>query len=254
MTLHLAARQQHLPATLAAELLRVHDVPCVVTSRRQLQGATLGFDATGGGELTSQILAAMEVAANRAAGGAKPGQRYGSDVSQQPHRSCLPACPPFSRPCRAGACLYSTERIACRTSLHRLDLRSPMQIAIDMDVDVDVGVHTTVQTFKQVYIYGGLDTSETRLNRSYGMRWGVVRPSSVVIIAPTSFPFLPFPFRFRVLSFSFPSLIRSLAACLWFPPWIVSRKQRTKRDAVWCFHSDGLGSIAPARRAKSGSR
>lgn len=213
MTLHLAARQQHLPATLAAELLRVHDVPCVVTSRRQLQGATLGFDATGGGELTSQILAAMEVAANRAAGGAKPGQRYGSDVSQQPHRSCLPACPPFSRPCRAGACLYSTERIACRTSLHRLDLRSPMQIAIDMDVDVDVGVHTTVQTFKQVYIYGGLDTSETRLNRSYGMRWGVVRPSSVVIIAPTSFPFpsFSFPFPCPFLFLPFP---HSLTCCL----------------------------------------
>ena len=28
-------------------------------------------------------------------------------------------------------------------------------------------------TFKQLYIYGGLDTTETRLNRSYGMRWGV---------------------------------------------------------------------------------
>jgi hypothetical protein len=88
-----------------------------------------------------------------------------------------------------------------------------MQIAIDMDVDVDVGVHTTVQTFKQVYIYGGLDTSETRLNRSYGMRWGVVRPSSVVIIAPTSFPFpsFSFPFPCPFLFLPFP---HSLTCCL----------------------------------------
>ncbi len=28
-------------------------------------------------------------------------------------------------------------------------------------------------THKQVYIYGGLDTSPTELNRSYGMAWGL---------------------------------------------------------------------------------
>ena len=70
-------------------------------------GATLGFDATGGGTLASQILTAMERSAVAAAGASQPGNRYGSD------------------------------------------------------------------TFKQLYIYGGLDTTETRLNRSYGMRWGV---------------------------------------------------------------------------------
>ena len=70
-------------------------------------GATVGFDATGGGTLASQILTAMERSAVAAAGASQPGNRYGSD------------------------------------------------------------------TFKQLYIYGGLDTTETRLNRSYGMRWGV---------------------------------------------------------------------------------
>ena len=70
-------------------------------------GDTLGFDATGGGnngELPSQILAAMEIAANKTA---KEYSRYGSD------------------------------------------------------------------TYKQVYIYGGLDQSPTILKRSYGMSWGL---------------------------------------------------------------------------------
>jgi len=70
-------------------------------------GATLAFDATGGGnngELPSQILAAMEIAANKTS---KEYSRYGSD------------------------------------------------------------------TYKQVYIYGGLDQSPTILKRSYGMSWGL---------------------------------------------------------------------------------
>jgi NADPH2:quinone reductase len=70
-------------------------------------GATLGFDATGGGndgKLPGQILSAMEIAANKTA---KEYSRYGSD------------------------------------------------------------------TYKQVYIYGGLDQSPTILNRSYGMQWGL---------------------------------------------------------------------------------
>ena len=70
-------------------------------------GATLGFDATGGGnsgELPGQILSAMEVAANKTS---KEYSRYGSE------------------------------------------------------------------TFKQVYIYGGLDQSPTILKRSYGMSWGL---------------------------------------------------------------------------------
>jgi NADPH:quinone reductase-like Zn-dependent oxidoreductase len=68
-------------------------------------GATLGFDAIGGGKMASQILSAMESAANRTAGAYS---RYGSS------------------------------------------------------------------TFKQVYIYGGLDMhSPTALSRSYGMAWSV---------------------------------------------------------------------------------
>jgi NADPH:quinone reductase len=43
-------------------------------------GATLGFDATGGGELTSHILAAMEAAASRSA---TEFNRYGSTVQKQ---------------------------------------------------------------------------------------------------------------------------------------------------------------------------
>lgn len=70
-------------------------------------GATLGFDATGGGnggKLPGQILAAMEIAANKTA---TEYSRYGSD------------------------------------------------------------------TYKQVYIYGGLDMQPTVLNRSFGMQWGL---------------------------------------------------------------------------------
>jgi NADPH2:quinone reductase len=72
-----------------------------------ITGATLGFDATGGGnngELPGQILSAMEIAANKTA---KEYSRYGSD------------------------------------------------------------------TYKQVYIYGGLDQSPTVLKRAYGMSWGL---------------------------------------------------------------------------------
>ncbi|WP_419254615.1 zinc-binding dehydrogenase [Caulobacter sp. ErkDOM-YI] len=67
-------------------------------------GATLAFDAIGGGKLVGQILTAMEVAANKTA---KSYSRYGSTVH------------------------------------------------------------------KQAYIYGGLDTSPTTLNRGFGMSWGV---------------------------------------------------------------------------------
>jgi NADPH:quinone reductase len=68
-------------------------------------GATLGFDAIGGGPLAGQILTAMEVAAARKNTGGF--SRYGST------------------------------------------------------------------THKQVYIYGGLDTGPTVLNRAYGMAWGL---------------------------------------------------------------------------------
>ena len=68
-------------------------------------GATIAFDAIGGGKLAGQILTAMEVAAVQKGGGAF--SRYGST------------------------------------------------------------------TYKQVYIYGGLDTGPTELNRAFGMQWGL---------------------------------------------------------------------------------
>jgi NADPH:quinone reductase-like Zn-dependent oxidoreductase len=67
-------------------------------------GATLGFDAIGGGKLAGQILSAMEVAAVKRM---TSYSRYGSD------------------------------------------------------------------TFKQVYIYGGLDLGPTILNRSFGLTWSL---------------------------------------------------------------------------------
>ncbi len=67
-------------------------------------GATIAFDAIGGGRLANAILHAMEAAANRAAAGYS---RYGSS------------------------------------------------------------------TFKQVYIYGGLDTGPTELDRGFGFAWSV---------------------------------------------------------------------------------
>jgi NADPH:quinone reductase-like Zn-dependent oxidoreductase len=67
-------------------------------------GATIAFDAIGGGKLAGQLLNAMEIAANKTA---KVYSRYGST------------------------------------------------------------------TYKQVYIYGGLDTSPTVLNRAFGMSWGL---------------------------------------------------------------------------------
>jgi NADPH:quinone reductase-like Zn-dependent oxidoreductase len=67
-------------------------------------GATLAFDAIGGGKLAGQILTCMEAAVNKTA---KVYSRYGSNVH------------------------------------------------------------------KQVYIYGGLDTRPTELNRAFGMAWGI---------------------------------------------------------------------------------
>jgi NADPH:quinone reductase len=69
----------------------------------QVTGATVAFDATGGGRLGGDILSAMEAALTEG----KPYSRYGST------------------------------------------------------------------THKQLYIYGGLDTSPTVLHRSYGMAWGI---------------------------------------------------------------------------------
>lgn len=67
-------------------------------------GATIAFDAIGGGKLAGQILTGMEIAVNKTA---KVYSRYGSNVH------------------------------------------------------------------KQVYIYGGLDTRPTELNRAFGMTWSV---------------------------------------------------------------------------------
>ena len=67
-------------------------------------GATIGFDATGGGKLSGKILTAMEVAASQSS---NEYSRYGSD------------------------------------------------------------------TYKQVYIYGGLDRSPTTLTRAFGFSWGL---------------------------------------------------------------------------------
>src|SRR5213083_895565 len=67
-------------------------------------GATIAFDAIGGGKLAGQILTCMESAANKTA---KEYSRYGSNV------------------------------------------------------------------YKQVYIYGGLDSRPTELSRAFGMMWGV---------------------------------------------------------------------------------
>jgi NADPH:quinone reductase-like Zn-dependent oxidoreductase len=62
-------------------------------------GATLGFDATGGGTLASQLLTAMEVATTRKDGAGAPGNRYGSSTFKQvcargsPHHHNLRSLP-----------------------------------------------------------------------------------------------------------------------------------------------------------------
>lgn len=75
-----------------------------LTNALALTGATIAFDATGGGKLAGQILACMEAAIVREA---REYSRYGSAVH------------------------------------------------------------------KQVYIYGGLETSPTEFNRNFGMSWGM---------------------------------------------------------------------------------
>lgn len=98
-----------------AELMRAIGTPHVCDSSApsfrddlvealKATGATLAFDAIGGGPLAGQILTAMEVAAIATAA---TYSRYGST------------------------------------------------------------------TYKQVYIYGGLDTRPTELNRAFGMSWGI---------------------------------------------------------------------------------
>ena len=75
-----------------------------LTNALEAAGATIAFDATGGGKLAGQILVCMEAAISRKA---KEYSRYGSAVH------------------------------------------------------------------KQVYIYGGLDTSPTEFSRNFGMSWGM---------------------------------------------------------------------------------
>lgn len=75
-----------------------------LTAALMATGATLAFDAIGGGKLAGQLLSCMEAAASRNATGYS---RYGSN------------------------------------------------------------------TFKQVYIYGGLDRSPTEVTRNFGMTWGM---------------------------------------------------------------------------------
>jgi NADPH:quinone reductase-like Zn-dependent oxidoreductase len=80
------------------------DFPANLEEAIAATGATIGFDAIGGGKLAGQILTAMEKVASRSLGGYS---RYGSS------------------------------------------------------------------TFKQVYIYGALDTGPTIINRNFGFSWSV---------------------------------------------------------------------------------
>jgi NADPH:quinone reductase len=93
-----AAGAQYICSSSSPEFMEQLVEALVATS------ATLAFDAVGGGRLASQILTAMESAANA---GPSEYSRYGST------------------------------------------------------------------TYKQVYIYGGLDRSPTELTRTYGMAWGI---------------------------------------------------------------------------------
>jgi NADPH2:quinone reductase len=77
-----------------------------LTDALEATGATVAFDATGGGRLASDLLTQMEAAISRSTQSAAA-NRYGSNVH------------------------------------------------------------------KQVYIYGGLDTNITTLNRNFGMAWGI---------------------------------------------------------------------------------
>jgi NADPH:quinone reductase-like Zn-dependent oxidoreductase len=102
-----SAEQEALLRGLGAEYVCDSSKPTFVndlTEALAATGATLAFDAIGGGRLAGQILTGMEVAASRSGGGFS---RYGST------------------------------------------------------------------TYKQVYIYGGLDTGPTELNRAFGMSWGL---------------------------------------------------------------------------------
>ncbi len=56
------------------------DFPAELTDALAETGATLAFDATGGGDLTSRILGCMEIAANRSADAYS---RYGSETHKQ---------------------------------------------------------------------------------------------------------------------------------------------------------------------------
>ena len=101
------AEQETLLRNIGAEYVCDSSSPTFMadlTAALAKTGATIAFDAIGGGKLGSQILTCMEAAANQTAKGYS---RYGST------------------------------------------------------------------TFKQLYIYGGLDTSPTELTRSFGFSWSI---------------------------------------------------------------------------------
>ena len=101
------AEQETLLRNIGAEYVCDSSTPTFMadlTAALAKTGATIAFDAIGGGKLGSQILTCMEAAANQTAKGYS---RYGST------------------------------------------------------------------TFKQLYIYGGLDTSPTELTRSFGYSWSI---------------------------------------------------------------------------------
>ena len=99
--------QEALLRSIGARFVCRTDAPTFLEDLTQAlvaTGATIAFDATGGGKLAGQILGCMEAALNR---NATEYSRYGS------------------------------------------------------------------ATHKQVYLYGGLDTSPTEFNRNFGMAWGM---------------------------------------------------------------------------------
>jgi len=103
-------------------------------------GATIAFDAIGGGKLAGQILTCMEAAINRSA---KEYSRYGSAVHKQ---------------------VYLYGKLAGQ-------ILTCMEAAINRSAKEYSRYGSAVH--KQVYLYGMLDPAPTEFSRSFGMAWGM---------------------------------------------------------------------------------
>jgi NADPH2:quinone reductase len=144
-------------------------------------GATVAFDAIGGGRLAGQILTAMEAALNRIC--LKDQVGLVNIVRKAEHVALLrqAGAPHVCNSSAPGFMAELTEALAATGATIAFDAIGGGPLAGQILTAMEAALTRTAKeysrygstTHKQVYIYGGLDRGPTQFHRTFGMAWGI---------------------------------------------------------------------------------